>query len=112
MAAARERGLGLWDNCYRPLEREIAREEGEIDEVLRGEKLLWPSIGQHYRDGQRRSEPNGLSRGSDLFSPKFLDPATHSFSRLLSEIQNDVGILIEIKNSKIFLGIDDNGILP
>ncbi len=53
-----------------------------------------------------------LSGRSDLVSSKLLDPSTHSLSRLLSEIQNDVGILIKVKNGKVFLGVDNNRILP
>ena len=91
---------------------EIAIEESGIDEEPREEKLLlairWDGI---LHTGQWRSEQNSLSRGSDLFSSELLYPATHSLSRLLSEIQNDVGILIEIEDGKVFLGIDDDGIL-
>ena len=92
---------------------EIAIEEGGIDEEPREEKLLLAiRLDSILYRGQRRSEQRGLSRGSDLFSSKLLYPATHSLSRLLSEIQDDVGILIEIEDGKVFLGIDDDGILP
>ncbi len=110
--SSKERNFGA-DNSYGFPGREIVIKEGGIDEEPREEKLLldirWDSI--LYR-GQWRREQRDLSRGSDLFSSKLLDPATHSLSRLLSEIQNDVGILIEIEDRKVFLGIDDDGILP
>jgi hypothetical protein len=92
---------------------EIAIEEGRIDEEFGEEKLLLAiRLDSILNTGERCREQNGLSRGSDLFSSKLLYPAVHSLSRLLSEIQNDVGILIEIKNGKVFLGIDDDCILP
>jgi len=53
-----------------------------------------------------------LSGRPDLVSSKLLDPATHSLPRVHFEIENDVGILIEIKDGKVFFGIDDNSILP
>ncbi len=74
--------------------------------------LLAVRLDSMVETGQRRSEPNGLSRSSDLFSSELLDPSTHSVSRLLSEIQNDIGILIEIEDGKVFLSIHDDGILP
>ena len=109
----KERTSGLWDNSHRFPGREIAIEECGIDEELREEKLLLPiRLDSILYPGQRRSEQRSLARGSDLFSSKLLYPAPHSLSRLLSQIQNDVGILIEIEDGKVFLGIDDDGILP
>ena len=112
-ASNKERALGPLDNCYGFAGMEIAIEEGGIDEEPREEKLLrpirWDSISYA---GQQRREPRDRSRGSDLFSPKPLDPATHSLSRLLAEIQDEVGILIEIEDGKVFLGINDDRILP
>ncbi len=86
------------------------RGRGNRGRVQGGKTSPGYPIGQHFRP-LGRSEWNGLSRGSDLFSPKLLDPSTHSLSRLVSEIQNDIGILIEIKDGKVFLGIDNDGIL-
>ena len=92
---------------------EIAIEEDGIDEEPREEKLLLTiRLDSILYTGPQRSEQRGLSRGSNLFSSKFLYPATHSLSRLFSEIQNDAGILIDIEDGKVFLGIDDDGILP
>ena len=109
----KERTFGILDNSYGFPGMEIAIEEGGIDEEPREEKLLLTiRLDSILYTGQRRSEQRGLSRGSDLFSSKLLYPATHSLSRLLSEIQDDVGILIEIEDGKVFLGIDDDGILP
>ncbi len=112
-ASKKERTFGLLDNSYGFPGIEIGIAEGGIDEEPREEKLLlairWDSIGY---PGQRRREQRGRSRGSDLFSSKLLDPAAHSLSRLLSQIQDDVGILIEIEDGKVFLGIDDDRILP
>ena len=53
----------------------------------------------------------GLYQGALIFSllNSFIQRCI--LSRLLSEIQNDVGILIEIEDGKVFLGIDDDGIL-
>ena len=105
--------LGLSDNFYGFPEMEIAIEEDGIDEELKGKRLLLAiRLGSILNTGQWRSKQNSLSRSSDLFSSKLLYPATHSLSRFLSEIQNDVGILIEIEDGKVFLGIDDDGILP
>ena len=50
MASARERGLGLWDNCYRFPGMKITIEEGGIDEELREETSPVHPIGQHCRD--------------------------------------------------------------
>ena len=58
-----------------------------------------------------RSVQNGLLRGSDLFSSKLLYPATHSLASTRFEIENDVGILIKVKDGKIVFRIDDDGIL-
>jgi hypothetical protein len=92
---------------------EIAIEEGGIDEEPREEKLfLAIRLDSISYTGERRREQRGRSRSSDLFSSKLLDPATHSLSWLLSKIQDDVGILIEIEDGKVFLGIDDDRILP
>jgi hypothetical protein len=89
------------------------REGGEFEEKLREEKLLLAiRLDSILSTGGRRSEQKGLSRGSDLFSSKLLYPATHSLSRLLSKIQNDVGILIEIEDGKVFFGVDNNRVLP
>ena len=101
------------DHSYGFAGMEIEIEEGGIDEEPGKEKLLLAiRLDSILYTGQRRRKPRGLSRGSDLFSPKLLDPATHSLSRLLSKIQDDVGILIEIEDGKVFLGIDDDRILP
>ena len=53
-----------------------------------------------------------LSGRSDFVSSKLLDPSTHSLSRLLSEIQNNVGILIKVKDSKVLLSVDNHRVLP
>jgi hypothetical protein len=39
-ASDKERTFGLWDNSYRFSGKEIATDEGGIDEELREEKLL------------------------------------------------------------------------
>ena len=56
--------------------------------------LLAIRLDSIYTSVGRGSEQNVLSRGSDLFSSKLLYPATHSLSRLLSEVQNDVDPLV------------------
>ena len=87
----------LWaiDNSYRFPGMEITVEEGGIDEEPRAEKLLLAiRLDSILHIEQWRSEQNGLLRGSDLFSSKLLYPATHSLSRLLSKIQDDVAILV------------------
>jgi hypothetical protein len=93
------------------MERE--EKEANLKESSERKKLLLAiRLDSILNTGERRSKQKALSRGSDLFSSKLLYPATHSLSRLLSKIQNDVGILIEIEDGKVFLGIDDDGILP
>jgi len=87
-------------------------DEGGIDEDLREEKLLLAiRLDSILNTGERRSEQNGLSRGSDLFSSKLLYPATHSLPSIRFEIKNDVGILIKVKDGKVFFGVDNDDIL-
>jgi hypothetical protein len=109
----KERTSGLWDNSYRFLGIEIAIEEGGIDEEIREERgLLGIRLDSILYTGERWSEQNGLSRSSDLFSSKLLDPATHSLLSIRFEIKNDVGILVKVKDGKVFFGVDNDGILP
>jgi len=111
-ASDKERTSGLWDNSYRFSGKEIATDEGGIDEELREEKLLLAiRLDSILNTGERRSEQNALSRGSDLFSSKLLYPATHSLPSIRFEIKNDVGILIKVKDGKVFFGVDNDGIL-
>ena len=109
----KERTSGLWDNSYWFPGREIATDEGGIDEELREEKLLLAiRLDSILNTGERRSEQNALSRGSDLFSSNLLYPATHSLPSIRFEIKHDVGILIKVKDGKVFFGVDNDGILP
>jgi hypothetical protein len=109
----KERTYGLWDNSYRFPGMEIAIDEGGIDEELREEKLLLAiRLDSILNTGERRSEQNSLSRGSDLFSSKLLYPATHSLPSIRFEVKNDVDILIEVKDGKVFFGVDNDRVLP
>lgn len=109
----KERTSGLWDNSYWFPGMEIAIEEGGIDEELREEKLLLSiRLDSILNTGERRSEQNALSRSPDLLPSKLLYPATHSLPSIRFEVKNDVGILIKVKDGKVFFGIDDDGILP
>jgi hypothetical protein len=55
----------------------IAIEEGGVDEELREEKLLLAiRLDSILNTGERWSEQNGLSRGSDLVSSKLLKSCT------------------------------------
>lgn len=118
--ADKERIFMLWDKSYYPFsEMAMAIEKGRIDEGLREERLLPPirSAGSCGSDSilnteKRLSEQNGLSRRSDLFSSKLLYPATHPLVSIRSEIKNDVGILVKVKDGKVFFGVDDDGIFP
>ena len=108
-----ERTSGLWDNSYRFPGIGIAIEEGGIEEELGEEKLLLSiRLDSILNTGEQRSEPNGLSRGSDLFSSKLLYPATHSLPSIRFEVKNDVDILIEVKDGKVFFGVDNDRVLP
>ncbi len=103
----------LWDNSYRFSCMGIAMEEGGIGEELREEKLpLAIRLNSILHTRGWWSEQRGLSRGSDLFSSKLLDPPTHPLVSIGFQMQNNVRILIEIKNGKVFLRVDNNRILP
>ena len=109
--SSRERSSGLGDNSYRLPGMEIAIDEDGMDEELRDEKFFVAiRLDSILNIGERRSEQNALSRGSDLFSSKLLYPATHSLPSIRFEIKNDVGILIKVKDGKVFFGIDNDGI--
>lgn len=110
----KERTSGLWDNSHRFPGREIAIEECGIDEELREEKLLLAIQRDNsiLKTGEWSHEQNGLSRGSDLFSSKLLYPATHSLPSIRFEVKNDVDILIEVKDGKVFFGVDNDRVLP
>jgi hypothetical protein len=87
-----------------------------IQKSSEGENPLLPavlgsSLLKKRRGIQKGPKGHFFSGRPDLLSSKLFYPVAHSLSRLLSEIQNDVGILIKIKDGKVFFGIDDDGIL-
>lgn len=91
-------------------------EEGDLKKGSETKTSPCYSVGQQHFEkearGLDRTEGLVISGGSDLVPSKLLYPSTHSLARFRFEIENDVNILIEVKDGKIFFGIDNDRVLP
>ena len=75
-----------------------------------GKPLQTGPLGQQTRELESAGGAVLLGR-SDLVPPEPLYPAAHSFSRHCLEIEDNVRIFIEVKDGKVFFGIDNHSIL-